>query len=170
MLVAMRPSLLRRSVATTIVILLASGPAALAQNPAVQVDPGSPAGTEYALPVDQARAIGGAAAKPGAGESASPGEHGATLFGEGVTPPRTSASRRDARQRAGSHRATGGDGAAAPTPDGAPGAPGSARVFAPVGESSHSALPWLVGSGALVLVLGAGLGRALRRVARPSES
>jgi len=163
MLLAMRLSLLRRSTATTIVILLASGPGAAAQNPAVEVDPDSPAGTEYALPVDQARLSAGASASTAAREGAPFDSAGPALFGEGVTPPPADAtSRRRARQA---------------SPTGAPArSPGSAgaretpRTSTPVGEPSDSPVAWLLGSGALVLLVGAGLSRALRHVARPSES
>ena len=162
MLLAMRLSLLRRSTATTILILLASGPGALAQNPAIQVDPDSPAGTEYALPVDQARLSAGASASAAAGGGASSDGAGTALFGEGVTPPAgATASGRRARQASPA-------GASAVSP-GSAGARETSRTFAPVGEPSDSAVPWLVGSGALVLLAGAGLSRALRRVARPTE-
>jgi hypothetical protein len=50
-----------------------------------QVDPGSPAGTEYQLPVDRAREQAGSGSNGGSGKKA--GSSGASpLFGEGVKP------------------------------------------------------------------------------------
>lgn len=57
-------------------VLLA--PAALAQEDEVFVDPGSPSGKEYELPIDRARQQAGTSAKKGSGPREAP------LFGEGV--------------------------------------------------------------------------------------
>lgn len=60
-----------------------------AQDP--QVDPGSPAGTEYQLPTDRARAEasgGGGSTDDGSADSEAAGN--APLFGEGVAAERTS--------------------------------------------------------------------------------
>jgi hypothetical protein len=66
----------------TLVVLLAGGslaPTAVAQEDGVFVDPDSPAGKEYAIPLDQARrdAAGGGAAGGGGGS-------GQSLFGAGI--------------------------------------------------------------------------------------
>src|SRR4051794_21479121 len=61
--------------------LAAAGPAlASAAEPGVHVDPDSPAGKEYAIPIDSVRRDTG-----GRG-SAEPGGGGAPLFGAGITP------------------------------------------------------------------------------------
>jgi len=84
--------------------------AAIAAEPGVHIDPGSPAGTEYALPLDQARhdatppggGHGGAGGGGGGGGGAgSSGSGGSTLFGAGVVSPASSGSSR-ARGRPGS--------------------------------------------------------------------
>jgi hypothetical protein len=60
-------------------LLAVAAPPAVAQQDGVFVDPDSPAGKEYAVPIDQAR--GDAAG----GGDAGPGEE--PLFGEGIEPP-----------------------------------------------------------------------------------
>jgi hypothetical protein len=67
-------------------------PVAAAAEPGVHVDPGSPAGKEYALPVDQARhdaggaATGGGSGSGGGPSSGSGSTGGGALFGAGVRP------------------------------------------------------------------------------------
>ena len=95
-----------RSVTAFLVGALALPAMAQAQGPGVFVDPESPAGTEYAIPLEEARRHGApdAEPRPGAGDAAPP------LFGEGITPsPGGSA---------------GGAGSAAPGGGGEPGAGG----------------------------------------------
>jgi hypothetical protein len=70
---------------TTLIALLAVAtlaPAAAAQEEGVFVDPDSPAGKEYAIPLDQARrdAAGGGNAARGSEDG------GQSLFGTGITP------------------------------------------------------------------------------------
>jgi hypothetical protein len=77
---AARSSRLNLKRLALIALLLAvAAPPVAAQQDGVFVDPDSPAGKEYAVPIDQAR---GEAA--GGGEAA-PGEE--PLFGEGIEPP-----------------------------------------------------------------------------------
>jgi hypothetical protein len=70
----------------------AAAPVASAAEPGVTIDPGSPAGKEYALPVDRARhEAGGLPSGGGSGPSGGSGSGGASsgggeLFGAGVTP------------------------------------------------------------------------------------
>lgn len=153
--------LLRWSAVSSIAILLASSSTAVAQDPSVQVDSDSPAGTEYGLPVDQARRTGAAPSAPTPGDDA-PGIAGAagargTLFGEGIAQEKTASDPGGpAREQASGSTSSGSTA-------------GGERAFAPTAQPSGSALPWLLGSALLVLVIGAGLSRALRRVARPSQ-
>ena len=71
-----------RSVIALFVVALALPPTAQAQGPGVFVDPESPAGTEYAIPLEEARRHGApdAEPRPRGGDAAPP------LFGEGITP------------------------------------------------------------------------------------
>jgi hypothetical protein len=69
-----------------------AGPAvAASQNDDPQVDPGSPAGTEYQLPVDRAReqASGGGSGAPGSSTGSTGSTGTAPLFGEGVKPSKS---------------------------------------------------------------------------------
>lgn len=71
------------AVSTSIVV----APAALAQEDEVFVDPGSPSGKEYALPINRARQQAGTSTKKGSGSREAP------LFGEGVERSATGATR-----------------------------------------------------------------------------
>jgi hypothetical protein len=73
-------------IAPLFVLLLSAAPLAHAQEPGLHVDPGSPSGTEYRIPLDQARndASGGGGSQAGGGGSSSGGSSGSPLFGEGV--------------------------------------------------------------------------------------
>lgn len=149
--------MLRPLAVTIVAFVLTATTASAANDPGIQVDPDSPAGTEYGLPVDQAKRVGGSAPTPGAGATAG----AAALFGEGVT-----------RLRSESQGAADGRGRSADTSnagvarksDSASSGGGVAAATQPAG----SALPWLLGSGALVLVLGAAIGVGLRRASGPS--
>jgi hypothetical protein len=96
--------------------LLCTAPATIAQEEGVFVDPGSPTGKEYALPLDSARRE---ADPSGGGTSAAPGT--APLFGAGIVASSASANATDG-QDAGSTsgtsgtEATGGAGGAAEAP------------------------------------------------------
>lgn len=71
-------SLLALMCAFTVIASVAVAPVAVAQEDGVTVDPGSPSGKEYALPIDRARAQ--AAKSGGSGSDAQK----APIFGEGV--------------------------------------------------------------------------------------
>jgi hypothetical protein len=73
----MRGTLLRASLAVGICLLAA--PSAGATPPGLHVDPNSPGGKEYAIPLDQARDNAG-----GGGSQSSGGGSGSHLFGVGV--------------------------------------------------------------------------------------
>jgi hypothetical protein len=160
-------------------IALVWAPTARAQtDDGVTVDPGSPTGREYAIPLDSARR----AADPAGGASgtASEGERGASpLFGAGIA---TTGSGGNAT--AGSGRGHGGGSAdgdgsgrprAASTASGrgrsreGPSPPVAVRVAAsdpgaPAGGATTTAL--VIAAGVLVLAVGAGGGLLLRRRSR----
>ena len=145
--------------------LAAAGPAvARAQDPGVTVDPNSPSGKEYALPLDSARR----AAEPATGHATTP-KTGSTapLFGAGISrsaaprsraggAPASARTRRPARRTRTKPRA----GVAAPaTVRLAAQTPG-----APAGGIGSQALA--IGAGIAVLLAGAGAGLLLRRRTR----
>src|SRR3954469_3314415 len=79
---------MRRALVPALAVVLggATPTAAAAAEPGVHVDPGSPAGKEYALPLDQAKRDAGA----GTGQAGRPGGSSgrSALFGEGIKPAR----------------------------------------------------------------------------------
>ena len=90
----------RAFVLTACLAVLAAAPApAGAVEPGVHVDPGSPAGKEYALPLEQARreAAGGAGGEVSSSNSAQRGR--SKLFGEGIK-KKAGGGGRNARDRA----------------------------------------------------------------------
>jgi hypothetical protein len=120
----------------------------------VHVDPRSPAGKEYALPLDQAKRDAG-------GESGQTGSSGSTsgrsaLFGEGIKPARHAAARAKAKGSAEGKSGQGSGGKAG----------AAARLSATTGTTGDS--PLLVDGGiALAVLLAAGaFALALRRVLR----
>lgn len=159
---------MRALIAATAAVVAALVPsAAFAQGssqPGVHVDPGSPAGKEYQIPVTAARAE----ASGGPPGSAAGSGADSPLFGRGITPSSGTAGT-GASSRTGTggapkqsppthvaHRAgPGGSVAASPLAPAAAGSP-------PGRVGSNSWLP-LIGGGALVLVLGGGGGLAFRR-------
>jgi hypothetical protein len=149
-----------------------SGTAAAAQAPSYQPD--SPAGTEYAIPLDEARKTGsaskdsgahrGSAAAQNSGSSSSSNtDDQSALFGEGIAPAKKSAAaagtaRKPSKTTAKTTPAAAAAAAAAPTT-------GRLRPAA----SSISGTAVALGTGGLVLLLGAALtGAAVlsRRVPR----
>ena len=143
---------------------LASGPTL---QPGVHVDPGSPAGKEYQIPVVGARSEGAGGGSKG---SANP-----PLFGVGVTPGRSStASSATSRStggagsgRARSHATRGARShsgpAANPVTSSSPDPPASAVGSPAAGGAGTNGWIALVAGGVLVLVLGGGGGLAIRR-------
>jgi hypothetical protein len=119
---------------------------AVAQDDEIFVDPDSPSGKEYALPIDRAREQGASQARRSGGAG---GGREAPLFGEGVRGDRAAA-------------ATAASGAARSEADGAakdaPARP-AAEGNAPVDRTTQAAAP--EGSGGLVAVAGAGIGVVL---------
>jgi len=132
-------------------LALALAPAAAAQAP--QVDPSSPAGTEYQLPVDRAReqASGG----PSGGGSTTSASGEAPLFGAGVEPEGDGAG----QSHASSKPKTGsGDDAQASGESSA----AVVRSYADAPDGGAGALA--IGAGAVgVLAIGAAAGLVWRR-------
>jgi hypothetical protein len=159
------PSQRTRS-AIVLIGLVGSAVWALAANPAssvaangVHFDPDSPAGKEYALPLDQAR--NEAAGDEGSKEIGSDGEsaQSASLFGEGV-----SGGGRAAAQTDGSATGSPADGQAGPGGNGGSGGASAAAKLTD-GGGGYSLLAG-IGLVAVVLLAGLGLGLALRSVQR----
>ncbi len=158
--------------ATAALILAFIAPGAVAQEDGVFVDPDSPAGKEYVLPIDQARrdATGAGARSPVTGRPT-------PAFGEGVRPDRR--PDRAADPRGGTQGSTAREARSAPTiasaqsaltvasarrareRDGIDRALTKASVGGDGGESEGS-LVLLVG-GVVVMVFGVGAGLFLRR-------
>ncbi len=140
--------------------------------PGVTLDPGSPAGQQYAYPLSVLRGQGSGDHAPAAGSKV-------PLFGVGVTPvtektPSAHARRRHAHAGAGPHPAAGVSHRAHKAGTGvtANAGPGTRKVIrssalgaARLETSRPSRVPILV---ALVLVLGVGLGVGLRALGRRS--
>jgi hypothetical protein len=175
MAAAAAPSPLMPRIAVALLITaLAPTPLALAQD-GVFVDPESPAGKEYAIPLEQARreAAGGGSGRGGEAGGGSSGATGQPLFGVGI-------ERADGESRGrggGAASANGhgrsnqrgerqGDTGKPGAGDIAPNARSSAAIEAGASEGSDT----LLTGGIAAAVLGAGLlaGFGLRRLLRDS--
>lgn len=145
--------------------LAATAPAASAQDDPVFVDPDSPSGKEYELPIDRARQQG--APQTQQGRSAG-GTQAAPLFGEGVEADGAAPAAGDSREAPrGARSGDSTDRANRPRPDVANArvaAERKAQAAAPEGGAGVAAI---VGVGAGVLLLGGLLGLLLRRRAAP---
>jgi hypothetical protein len=169
-----------RLAAAFLILLLAPPSAAMAQGPGVFVDPDSPAGKEYALPLEEARREAAPdASGPGAGTSGRDSGNDASastaspLFGEGIEPSDSAAAGNDGDAGAtdsseSSNRTKDGEprgaGPASLAGDRGPTARGSAAVEAAAAEGSGALLT--AGMGAAVLAVGLLAGFGLRRVLR----
>jgi hypothetical protein len=157
---------LRRGCGCAVVLaVLAIAPAARAQGVDLRVDPASPSGTEYQLPLERARQD---AQQSGPPTHVRPGERSAAAFGEGIQTPATSGT------------APGQEGSATPprgtaktrTSGGGAGQTGTVAAAAtqpPVARAAGGPGSSLLGVGAIaaaVLALGAGIGLLLRWRAR----
>jgi hypothetical protein len=156
---------MRALVATAVVSVLGLIPGAAFADPGVangvHIDPGSPAAKQYVIPIVGAR---GETAGGGSGSNASSSQT-PPPFGSGITP-----ARRATRQAALSAKRRGAAAAkAASSRRAADGRPSAAPVaLTPLGSdhgSGAGGTAWLalIGGGAVVLVIGAGGGLALRR-------
>jgi hypothetical protein len=131
--------------------------AALAQAPSYQPD--SPAGTEYAIPLDEARKTGSAASGTGGQhrssepqKSGAASDDGSELFGEGVAP-----AKRSSAAGGTSHESSKKTAKATAS---APAAPSEAGHLRPT-ASGISGTAVALGTGGLVLALGAALTGAI---------
>ncbi len=84
-----------KAVAIAALTLALTAPLALAQEEGVTVDPGSPAGKEYALPIDQARRDAADGGGRGGGGGVAARRRPTPAFGEGVRPDSGSAVGRE---------------------------------------------------------------------------
>jgi hypothetical protein len=144
------------AVAITLSLSAAGPSAARAQTDAPQVDPNSPAGTEYELPLDRARQE----AAPRAGGGSGGGDTGAApLFGEGVRRERSGETPGTPRRRHSHENTRSPQAGAAP----ATAAPPTVRAQAPSPDGGGSEI-LAVGAGASgVLLLGGLAGLLWRR-------
>lgn len=136
-----------------------AAPGAADAEPGLTVDPHSPAGVEYQVPLDTARGHGnhpgGASGDHGTGSSGSSADPGSsnsdTLFGSGITPAPK------ARPRATGHGGSGIHGAAQRPRAGHRGTAASsvAPIAASASYSSEGALGGLIAG---ILAIGGGLG------------
>lgn len=140
--------------------LAATAGVAPAQEDRVFVDPDSPSGKEYELPIDRAREQ---AAPSRQNQGSEAGAQGTPLFGEGVEPEQGRAAGATTPGKVGT-RDDGGEDAAsgAPAQRASAGATAArtAQAAAPAGGTGLAAI---IGAGAGVLVVGGLLGLLLRR-------
>lgn len=158
------------AIAAASALAATAAPAAAQSEPGLTVDPQSPAGVEYAVPLDQGRGHGDThpgGGGGGSGTSSNGGSGSPELFGSGITPGGKdgSASRGGG---GGSKEDTGGSG----KDDGSAGSgssSGSARhSVAPVAASAeYSTTAPIAGVIGGVLLVGGGLGVFLRLRRRP---
>jgi hypothetical protein len=150
-----------------VLAVLAIAPAARARGVDIRVDPASPSGTEYELPLERARQD---ARRSGPPTQARPAERAAPApaFGEGIQTPATSATA-PRNQGLGQNRATPRGTAEKRTSSGAAARQTATAqlVAAPPPLSKAAGAPGssLLGVGAIaaaVLALGAGIGLLLR--------
>lgn len=135
-------------------------PVAAAQDDEIFVDPGSPSGKEYALPVESARQQ----AAKGAQDRSSSAQP-APLFGEGVD--EASAGEQGGGAASGGGGTGRGGGATDDADGGAPSAQGAARTATLQAQAAAPdggiGLAAVIGVGAGVLALGGAIGVLLRR-------
>jgi len=158
------PSSIRRCfilAPTAVALALPLSAQAAAPEPGVTFDPGSPAGTEYAIPLSQGRA-------DGAGSTNNSGSASKTPFGIGVKPP---GSGRGGSGSSGGHGHGGGTGTTnVAGPTGGTGSrvdPNLRSRIAQAEEPGGTEL-WTLGIGLAVVLLASVLALALRR-GRPEQ-
>ena len=177
----MRAAGLLLCAALAALVLVALAVPAVALEPGVHADPGSPAEKEYVLPLEHARGTGGKGSSP---SSSSP-----HLFGSGITPPRGGSGGSGGSGVGGSHAGT-GTGKTGATARGGGDSKGSARgstgsisadgegarlpdavlrASRSRGSSGNGSLFALIGGGLAILVVGAFGGTVLRHSRRPTR-
>jgi hypothetical protein len=153
-----------------LVVLLAApafpATARAAQDDGVHIDPGSPAATEYALPLDSARGVGAGA------EGASAAAVGAKqeAFGSGITP--RADAKAGSRSPGGSTAQSGSGGSGGPTRtgggDGDGTGAGANLPTSSVGDGDGTALLYSLGGADVVLAAGGLVALTLRRRQSPT--
>lgn len=152
----------RRSHSLFAVLVMCLALAAPAQGQDPRVDPDSPAGTEYELPLDRAREEAGASGVAGGSSSSGGGTGEAPLFGEGVE-----ATSQTAKSQAGRGTDSDPSTVAGVEPDDAAGTPETVRAQAAAPDGGGGGLV-AVGAGAGgVLLLGGLAGLLWRRRSSP---
>jgi hypothetical protein len=155
------------------VLLALTAATASAQEDGVFIDPDSPAGTEYAIPLEQARreAAGGGSPTPGGG-SPTPGRaaEGQPLFGAGIAPRGDRESGRPEARARGARAGAGGADGEEQTPRSDSGSDSNAgastaAIAATAGDGSWDTLA-TAGIAAAVLALGLAAGLAFRRATK----
>jgi hypothetical protein len=150
------------TVVATCGVLAATGlPAAALAERGVTVDPQSPAGVEYAVPLDHARGgHGGGSGGSGSGGSTSGGSGGGSqaLFGSGIAPA-SKASKAHAHSGGTGGRAAGGS-QQKPRRGGSSPSQSVTPVAASASYSTTAPIAGLIGG---ILVAGGGFGLFLRR-------
>jgi hypothetical protein len=139
-------------------------PGAASAEPGLTVDPHSPAGVEYQVPLDTARGHGshpgGASGDKGSGSSGSSADPGGsnsdTLFGSGITPAAKT------RSSAGGRHGDNGKRSAAPRPRAGHRAAAAPPVAPITASASYSPDGALVGLIAGILAVGVGIGLLAR--------
>lgn len=161
-----------KAVAISTLTLALPAPLAVAQEEGVTVDPGSPAGKEYALPIDQARRDAADGGDRGGGGGVAAGRRPAPAFGEGVRPDRGSGSaggrESSPPSRPGAESLSRSTSSAATTATSAQRARERDRIdralvtASVAGGASQGSLVLLIG-GVVVMVVGVAAGFTLRR-------
>jgi hypothetical protein len=135
----------------------------------VHIDPGSPAAKEYAIPLSQARQIGGG--------SSSSGSSTATAFGAGIKPPASGSSSRSglgSRYVKAHHRSSRVGARKHTATVSSPAATVPAAVLeassTQASSGGNGSILALLGGGVLILVLGGLGGTVLRRARRSVAS
>jgi hypothetical protein len=152
----------------------AAGPPSAAQDAGLQVDPNSPAGTEYQLPTDHAREqAGGGRKSNGASGSSGDAAVEVPLFGAGVkdkTPPSAHGSSSADSTTGGASRSAGTPTttsstttAASEQPDLRTSTPQAIRALAPAPDGGGGSMLPIGGAAAAVLLMGTLAGLAWRR-------
>jgi hypothetical protein len=145
---------------TALVLLGGAGTNAMAQQQGVHVDPDSPSGKEYKLPLDDARRD----AAGGIGSGDRGGGKGPPLFGAGISKPETSGT--DSVSPREGHRDVGSSGDATGKKASSPGGRDDSETPQAVAESGDGLSPLmltaLIALG--VLLLGAIVGFSLRAI------
>jgi hypothetical protein len=143
-----------------LILAALAAPPASAQEDGVFVDPESPAGKEYAVPLEEARRQASGAS---AGDSRGDGGGGQPLFGVGIEPVPRQTEAGEGTQSGGGG---GGNADEAQGPDRvAPSGQSAAAVEAAASDGSDGLLTAGIAAGVLVAGLLAGL--VLRRLLRP---